>query len=318
MDPNYALSTGQLFRNTSELILKRARNVDVVTAMLSFAGRSNQSLKCKIPSWAVEWDYVAKDPVRFKLEDMPANKNFFGASPPLSLSPSSISCQVIIVDEVKEIHVPRWKSIMDPETDGVDLLKFFFNDPPMEILPFVVLHRPRYRTGIFFLTAVLSTLLLGRDVLSRNDYDRLFIDKVPCENFRRSAMLFLRLLENWNCVGIWALSINGFVELQRQFDGPPETWSAKEQKRVDETIDKIFGFRKGCCVRSTSWRRFPPLFALLMPPLSTTKPHSDTRQTKCLLSYLKNDTSARQEQVSPVRMSSVCSEMHLHRSFFDP
>lgn len=65
--------------------------------------------------------------------------------------------------------MPPFKRIDEPE--GVELLKFFFNHPPMEILPFVLQCQPGYRTGVSLLTAVLSTLLLGRDVLSNNDYD---------------------------------------------------------------------------------------------------------------------------------------------------
>jgi hypothetical protein len=135
--------------------LKKVRNTELLTGLLSFAGLSNQSHLHCIPSRAVEWDIVAKAEVNFKATNVASNKNFIAEDPPLHFSNLEISFQAIIVDKAKGLYVPPF------QPEGLELLKFFFNHPPMEILPIVLHCQPGYRTGVSFLTAVLSTVLLG-------------------------------------------------------------------------------------------------------------------------------------------------------------
>ena len=245
INPDYSdsLSVGQLYQDTSALILKRVRSTEILTMLLSFAGLSYQGHLHCIPSWAVEWDMVAKVQVNFKALKMASNKNFI-AEPPLHFSDREISFQAIIVDRVEEVYVPPFKNIGEPE--GAELLKFFFNYPPMEILPFQLQFQPRYRTGVSLLTAVLSTLLLGRDVLSNNDYDRLFVNKFPCANFKKNARVFLRLLINrWKCTGTFTISLKSYLDLGLSEASPDKTQLGTREDIVDKTIDKIFGFEEG-------------------------------------------------------------------------
>jgi hypothetical protein len=138
--------------------------------------------------------------------------------------------------------MPPFKQMITPE--GVGLLKFSFGYPTPEILPFVIKFQPRYRTGVSLLTAVLSTLLLGRDVFSRNDYDRLFDNTVPCENFKKNAMALLRVMcDVWKCTGRFIVSLELHLEgLRLREDG---TELGANQQRINMTIDKLFGFKSG-------------------------------------------------------------------------
>jgi hypothetical protein len=240
--PDYSdsLSLGRLYQDTSALILKKTGSTELLTVLLSCAGLCNQNHLHGMPTWAIDWDTVAKASVTYKVQNMAANNNFIAKYPPLHFSNSELFFQAIIIDEVVGVLVPRSKLLGEPE--AVEVLKFFFNHTAREILPFILQYQPRYKSGMSLFTAVLSTLLLGRDVLNGSDYDRLFVDKRPCENFRKCAKVFLRFIDTWECTGNFVRSLESYFRLQRR---DPESEAVTRKHIVDNTIDKIFGFRKG-------------------------------------------------------------------------
>ncbi|KAH6714293.1 heterokaryon incompatibility protein-domain-containing protein [Leptodontidium sp. MPI-SDFR-AT-0119] len=240
--PDYTdlLSVGRLYREASALVLKGISKTELLTAFLSYAGLSNQSQQRAMPSWAVEWDVVAKAGVLFKVANMEANKHFVGGgTPSLQMFNLEILFQCIYIDKVREVYSPPCKRIHDPK--GIDLLKFFFNNPTMQILPFILQHQPTYKTGISLLAAVLSTLLIGRDVVSINNYDRLFVAKTPCANFPRNAAILIRLMfSQWECTGTFFVSLETYINLG--IASRTELHSPSEEAALNKIINQIFGF----------------------------------------------------------------------------
>lgn len=205
--------------------------------------RLDQGHQRAIPSWAVEWDVVAQSKMVFKVLKMESNKHFILDHLPLQVANLEVSFRCIIIDQVYETYVPGYEDIANPE--GVGLLQFFFNNASTDILTFVLRHQPKYRTGISLLTAILSTLLLGRDVVSSNDYDRLFLNnQVPCENFQLNARMFLRLMhERWKCTGTFQISIGKYLDLCTS--SSREIYTRSELDIIGKTINTIFGFETG-------------------------------------------------------------------------
>jgi hypothetical protein len=243
ISPDYSLPVEQVFRSTSELLLRELRNSVKVTTLLGLAGRASQRPESKLPSWAVEWDFVSERPALFKFEETIINgKGSVEAGLPLSLGPLGLRLHAVIVDQVEKIHVIEETNL---HNHGLDLFNFFFNNPPMELLPFIVLRRPQYKSGISLLAAAVSTILLGRDVLGSEDYSRFMTKGVPCDNYRRIARIFMRLFWKWDCVGHWAVSIAGLVRTMKQLDPNQEHESVDAQQRIDATLDNMFGFSEG-------------------------------------------------------------------------